>query len=105
LALVGHFGLTLSPVLAFVYLGDKVGAGPDERKKPVLSSLCGRARRDQADPICGTSVKLIFSILISYPLAGVLKRVPDARPAYKNLFSLRCVVLSRGGRQSAMAIG
>jgi len=31
-------------------------------------------------------VKLITSFLISYPLAGVLKRVPDAKPAYKNLF-------------------
>lgn len=47
----------------FVYAGDKIGAGPDE-------------------------LKLIFSILVSYPLAGLLKRVPDARPAYKNLFSL-----------------
>lgn len=34
------------------------------------------------------AVKLIFSFLLSYPLAGLLKRVPDARPAYKNLFSL-----------------
>ncbi|KAK4157882.1 MBOAT, membrane-bound O-acyltransferase family-domain-containing protein, partial [Chaetomidium leptoderma] len=50
-------------VPAFVYLADKIGAGPDE-------------------------LKLIFSILVSYPLAGVLKRVPDARPAYKNLFSI-----------------
>ncbi|KAK4044054.1 MBOAT, membrane-bound O-acyltransferase family-domain-containing protein [Parachaetomium inaequale] len=47
----------------FVYLADQLGAGPDE-------------------------LKLIFSILVSYPLAGLLKRVPDARPAQKNLFSL-----------------
>ncbi|GAB1320546.1 Lysophospholipid acyltransferase [Madurella fahalii] len=47
----------------FVYLAGKLGAGPDE-------------------------LKLIFSFLLSYPLAGVLKRVPDAQPAYKNLFSL-----------------
>ncbi|KAL2164513.1 hypothetical protein VTH06DRAFT_3729 [Thermothelomyces fergusii] len=47
----------------FVYLADKLGAGPDE-------------------------LKLIFSLLLSYPLAGLLKRVPDARPAYKNLFSI-----------------
>ncbi|AEO69311.1 uncharacterized protein THITE_2119570 [Thermothielavioides terrestris NRRL 8126] len=47
----------------FVYLADQIGAGPDE-------------------------LKLIFSLLLSYPLAGILKRVPDARPAYKNLFSL-----------------
>lgn len=32
------------------------------------------------------AVKLITSFLLSYPLAGVLKRVPDARPAFKNLF-------------------
>lgn len=36
-----------------------------------------------------STVKLIFSILLSYPLAGLLKRVPDARPAYKNLFIIR----------------
>ncbi|KAI1115035.1 MBOAT family protein [Nemania sp. NC0429] len=31
-------------------------------------------------------LKLIFSFLLSYPLAGLLKRVPDNRPDYKNLF-------------------
>ncbi|CAJ2505955.1 Uu.00g000850.m01.CDS01 [Anthostomella pinea] len=31
-------------------------------------------------------LKLIFSFLLSYPLAALLKRVPDARPQYKNLF-------------------
>lgn len=45
----------------FIYVGDKIGASPDE-------------------------LKLIFSFILSYPLAGLLKRVPDARPAYKNLF-------------------
>ncbi|KAK8034808.1 Lysophospholipid acyltransferase [Apiospora rasikravindrae] len=33
-------------------------------------------------------LKLIFSFLLSYPLAGILKRVPDARPAYKNIYSI-----------------
>lgn len=47
----------------FIYLGNKIGAGPDE-------------------------LKLVFSFLLSYPLAGLLKRVPDVRPAYKNLFTL-----------------
>ncbi|KAK0646045.1 MBOAT, membrane-bound O-acyltransferase family-domain-containing protein [Cercophora newfieldiana] len=47
----------------FVFLGNKIGAGPDE-------------------------LKLVFSFLLSYPLAGLLKRVPDARPAHKNLFTL-----------------
>ncbi|PHH74077.1 hypothetical protein CDD80_3320 [Ophiocordyceps camponoti-rufipedis] len=31
-------------------------------------------------------VKIIVSFLLSYPLAGVLKRVPDSKPGYKNLF-------------------
>ncbi|KAK3692753.1 MBOAT, membrane-bound O-acyltransferase family-domain-containing protein [Podospora appendiculata] len=47
----------------FTYLGDKIGTGGDE-------------------------LKLVFSFLLSYPLAGVLKRVPDARPEQKNLFIL-----------------
>lgn len=37
----------------------------------------------------GSSVddlKLIFSFLLSYPLAGLLKRVPDSRPEFKNVF-------------------
>ncbi|KAH7308231.1 MBOAT, membrane-bound O-acyltransferase family-domain-containing protein [Stachybotrys elegans] len=33
-------------------------------------------------------LKLVFSFLISYPLAGLLKRVPDATPHHKNLFSI-----------------
>lgn len=31
-------------------------------------------------------MKLIFSFLLSYPLAAVLKRIPDNRPAFKNIF-------------------
>ena len=34
-------------------------------------------------------VKLITSFLLSYPLAGLLKRVPDEKPALKNLFIIR----------------
>ncbi|KAI8635019.1 MBOAT family protein [Xylariaceae sp. FL1651] len=45
----------------FELLAGAVGASPDE-------------------------LKLIFSFLLSYPLAGLLKRVPDARPQYKNAF-------------------
>ncbi|KAK3048877.1 Lysophospholipid acyltransferase [Extremus antarcticus] len=33
-------------------------------------------------------LKLIFSFLISYPLAGVLKRLPDDKPWLKNVFSI-----------------
>ncbi|KAI0476995.1 MBOAT family protein [Xylaria cf. heliscus] len=45
----------------FELLAGAVGASPDE-------------------------LKLIFSFLLSYPLAGLLKRIPDSRPDYKNLF-------------------
>ncbi|THY31581.1 MBOAT family protein-like protein [Aureobasidium pullulans] len=45
----------------FVYVAGKLGAAPDE-------------------------LKLIFSFLLSYPLAGVLKRIPDSKPAQKNGF-------------------
>ncbi|KAL9133265.1 MAG: hypothetical protein Q9175_005558 [Cornicularia normoerica] len=42
-----------------------------------------------ASSATGASVdelKLIASFLLSYPLAGVLKRIPDAKPYQKNLF-------------------
>ncbi|KAF6831507.1 Lysophospholipid acyltransferase [Colletotrichum musicola] len=45
----------------FELLSSRLGASPDE-------------------------LKLVFSFLISYPLAGLLKRVPDSRPDQKNLF-------------------
>lgn len=37
-------------------------------------------------------VKLIFSFLLSYPLAALLKRVPDEKPALKNLFIITQVL-------------
>jgi hypothetical protein len=37
------------------------------------------------------AVKLIALFLFSYPFAGLLKRVPDSKPAYKNLFIIRFV--------------
>ncbi|KAK1768523.1 MBOAT, membrane-bound O-acyltransferase family-domain-containing protein [Phialemonium atrogriseum] len=45
----------------FEYAGSKLGAGPDE-------------------------LKLVFSFILSYPLAGVLKRIPDRSPQQKNIF-------------------
>lgn len=33
-------------------------------------------------------MKLIFSFLLSYPLAGLLKRVPDSKPWAKNVFTI-----------------
>ncbi|KAL7789862.1 MBOAT, membrane-bound O-acyltransferase family domain-containing protein [Trichoderma ceciliae] len=37
-------------------------------------------------------LKLTFSFLLSYPLAGILKRLPDAKPHRKNIFII-CVSL------------
>lgn len=31
-------------------------------------------------------LKLVFSFVLSYPFSGLLKRIPDSKPAYKNLF-------------------
>ncbi|KAL8848683.1 MAG: hypothetical protein Q9221_006293 [Calogaya cf. arnoldii] len=44
---------------------------------------------EYAGSLTGASVdelKLIFSFLLSYPLAGLLKRIPDAKPYQKNSF-------------------
>lgn len=51
----------LTPRSAFKYVAGAIGASSDE-------------------------IKLIFSFLISYPLAGLLKRIPDQKPNQKNLF-------------------
>ncbi|KAF5619417.1 mboat family [Fusarium tjaetaba] len=47
----------------FVALADTVGAAPDD-------------------------LKLVTSFLISFPLAALLKRIPDSRPDLKNLFAI-----------------
>lgn len=44
-------------------------------------------RKGRDANLCAT-VKLIFTILLSYPLAGVLKRLPDTEPAKKNIFMI-----------------
>ncbi|KLU89375.1 membrane-bound O-acyltransferase domain-containing protein 1 [Magnaporthiopsis poae ATCC 64411] len=49
--------------IPFVYLSGKIGAAPDD-------------------------LKLVATFLLSYPLAGVLKRIPDSKPHHKNLFSI-----------------
>lgn len=73
---------------AFIYVADRLGTGPDERKSfffiplSFASGLAPVLRFWLTAPL----VKLIFSFLLSYPLAGLLKRVPDARPERKNLF-------------------
>ena len=33
-------------------------------------------------------VKLVFSFYLSYPLAGLLKRIPDKKPWQKNAFNI-----------------
>ncbi|KAI9826236.1 MAG: hypothetical protein M1819_007403 [Sarea resinae] len=55
------FPLTSFAVAAFDHLADATGAKSDD-------------------------LKLVFSFVLSYPLAAVLKRIPDAKPYQKNLF-------------------
>lgn len=56
-----HHALLTCPPLAFDAIAKIAGAAPDE-------------------------LKLIFCFLVSYPLAALLKRIPDDKPQYKNLF-------------------
>lgn len=45
-------------------------------------------------------MKLLGAFLLSYPLAGILKRVPDAKPYQKNLFTIGYV---RGPKGNALS--
>jgi lysophospholipid acyltransferase len=59
---ISYLGKMLPYITApFEYVGGNLGASADE-------------------------LKLITSFLLSYPLAGLLKRIPDSKPALKNLF-------------------
>ena len=63
---------------AFQYAGSLTGASVDECMTFSLRIPNGLAQ-------C-LAVKLITSFLLSYPFAGALKRIPDAKPYQKNLF-------------------
>lgn len=63
---------------AFEYVASLVGASVDERRYLYFFLIVSALKR--------YTVKLIFSFLISYPLAGLLKRIPDVKPHQKNLF-------------------
>ena len=49
--------------IPFVYLSSKIGANSDD-------------------------LKLVTSFILSYPLAGLIKRIPDSKPQQKNLASI-----------------
>lgn len=66
---------------AFLWLEGVLGVAKDER-------MCFFLFPGVKVLTCAQTVKLIFTILLSYPLAGVLKRLPDAEPAKKNLFMI-----------------
>ena len=71
-------------ILAFTYLAGLTGASVDERELCTGTPQCCSLTN-------GLLVKLITSFLLSYPLAGVLKRIPDAKPYQKNLFIIAYV--------------
>lgn len=60
---------------------------------PALVNASGRATKAKQH-----LVKLVTSFLLSYPLAGLLKRVPDAKPALKNLFIIRLATCTEKGK-------
>ena len=54
--------------------------------EPHRTSVCISFRPGMCQDVNEHPVKLTFSFLLSYPLAALLKRVPDEKPALKNLF-------------------
>lgn len=50
-------------------------------------------------------MKLITSFLLSYPFAGLLKRIPDSKPALKNLFIIGYVNYLNGTYLTQLANG
>ena len=71
--------ILIDPCAAFQYGSSLTGASVDERQYCNVYVHGEQAPNDLA-------VKLIASFLLSYPLAGFLKRIPDAKPYQKNLF-------------------
>lgn len=65
-------------IQGFEALAGYAGASPDERRLCV----CSVANFELTE----SAVKLISSFLLSYPLAGLLKRIPDKKPWLKNVF-------------------
>ena len=65
--------------IAFAYVANALGASTDERMLKLENAM-------NLLHINTYLVKLIFSFILSYPLAAVLKRIPDKAPWQKNLF-------------------
>jgi len=66
------------PGIAFVWLANAIGTPKDERMCALQLVAVVTAHV--------SAVKLIFTILVSYPFAGLLKRLPDTEPWKKNVF-------------------
>lgn len=65
----------------FDYPATLTGASVDERMSTTTTTT-----KNATDPKLTRTVKLISSFLLSYPLAAILKRIPDAQPWKKNVF-------------------
>ena len=75
-------------VAAFQYLESILGAPADHRMVRGISIAFNLAD--------SRIVKLLASFFLSYPLAGLLKRIPDAKPYQKNYFII-AYAQKRGG--------
>jgi len=89
------FSSTPLTSIAFEYVAGILGASPDERKDIFSLWTISSYFATVADAN-ELLVKLITSFLLSYPLAGLLKRVPDEKPALKNLFIIRFAIPAAG---------
>ena len=104
----GHTSATLIAFFAaFDYVARQLGASTDECKfyHPALQVFPSCAVAIQSaqkllfskvkpldSGVLISTVKLIFSFLLSYPLAGLLKRFPDEKPWQKNVFVIGQVI-------------
>lgn len=74
----------LTICVAFAYVGNALGTSADECKLLASHVLFSYVKI--------FAVKLVFSFYLSYPLAAVLKRIPDKNPWQKNAFIIGHVV-------------
>lgn len=76
-------------LIAFEAAATSIGASPDECKidasLPIDMDLLSYA---VLTCYASALVKLVFSFLLSFPLAAILKRIPDTTPERKNLFAI-----------------
>ena len=86
----------LTILAAFEYVAGQVGASTDECRSYSSLPIALQDPRFEAESDARGrtadrrifAVKLLVLFLVSYPLAGILKRLPDNKPYLKNIFNV-----------------